>query len=129
MEAYFRKAGLLQMEIEDGAAGAPLREIPKIRIYRDADGKAKGDASICYLREASVELAVQLLDGANFRPDCPLSVQPATFEKRKGEARKPRKKRKQLTGDSQEVARIKKLEHEVRAHGVLCCDSYQETRA
>jgi hypothetical protein len=30
----------------------------------------QGDASVCYLKDASVPLAITLLDGADFRPGC-----------------------------------------------------------
>jgi hypothetical protein len=31
---------------------------------------AQGDASVCFMKEASVELAVQLLDKSQIRPEC-----------------------------------------------------------
>ncbi|GAA5871612.1 hypothetical protein JCM3774_006311 [Rhodotorula dairenensis] len=49
----FSKAGLI---LED-AAGEP-----KIKLYRDENGKFKGEALIVYLQEASVELACRLFD-------------------------------------------------------------------
>ena len=38
----------------------------QIKLYRDENGKLKGDASICYLRKESIQLAIQMQD------DCPL---------------------------------------------------------
>lgn len=35
---------------------------------RDAEGTPKGDGSVCFVQEASVELALQLLDGVDLRP-------------------------------------------------------------
>mmetsp|Transcript_25722 Transcript_25722/g.36668 ORF Transcript_25722/g.36668 Transcript_25722/m.36668 type:complete len:269 (+) Transcript_25722:249-1055(+) len=43
-------------------------------------GKLKGDASICYARPESVELALQILDENLFRDGAILSVQRAKFE-------------------------------------------------
>lgn len=38
-------------------------------MYRDQQGDVKGDALITYLKQPSVALAVQLMDGTPFRPD------------------------------------------------------------
>jgi HIV Tat-specific factor 1 len=40
---------------------------PKIKIYRDEEGQAKGDALVTYYRPESVSLAIQLLDGTELR--------------------------------------------------------------
>lgn len=41
---------------------------PRIKLYRDkASGMLKGDAVVTYLKEASVQLAVDILDGSYFR--------------------------------------------------------------
>lgn len=45
-----------------------------MKIYKDSDGRVKGDALICYLMKESVSLAISLLDGADFRPGHPLKV-------------------------------------------------------
>lgn len=36
-------------------------------MYRDAEGKPKGDGLVVFLKRPSVDLALQLLDGASFR--------------------------------------------------------------
>jgi HIV Tat-specific factor 1 len=80
LEAHFKRGGIIKQEYSTGA--------PKIKLYRDAQGRAKGDATLCYLQHPSVELAVTLLDGAPLRPSpmlppekcfC-LAVQPAVFD-------------------------------------------------
>jgi len=78
LQEHFKKAGILKLDAETGA--------PRIRLYKDESGTAKGDASLCYLLPPSVELAVDLLDGAPLRPAAieesaryPLQVQPADF--------------------------------------------------
>jgi hypothetical protein len=38
-----------------------------IHCYRDEAGVAKGDASVCYAKEESVDLALQVLDGSQLR--------------------------------------------------------------
>ena len=66
----------------------PETQKPKIKLYRNKKGEngnnqsgtLKGDASICYARPESVELALQILDENLFRDDATLSVQRAKFE-------------------------------------------------
>ena len=62
----FSKAGIIDLD--------PETQKPKIKLYKYRDGEAKageckGDASICYARPESVDLAITLLDEAPFRPD------------------------------------------------------------
>ena len=40
---------------------------PKLKLYRDINGVLKGDGLCCYLKVESVELALQILDGDDFR--------------------------------------------------------------
>jgi HIV Tat-specific factor 1 len=85
----FSKAGLLDLD--------PETQQPKIKMYRhrledvpNGDqsllGKPKGDASICYARPESVDLAIALLDGTPFRATISndnstlMQVQAAKFE-------------------------------------------------
>ena len=78
--AYFQKVGIIDMD--------PETQKPKIKLYRNKKGEnvnnqsgtLKGDASICYARPESVELALQILDENLFRDDATLSVQRAKFE-------------------------------------------------
>ncbi|KAL7547569.1 hypothetical protein ACHAWF_010862 [Thalassiosira exigua] len=74
---YFSKVGILELD--------PETQKPKVKLYRDKKGKGgsgvlKGDASICYARQESVELALQILDENLFRDGAILSVQRAKFE-------------------------------------------------
>ena len=88
LAAHFKKAGLVKLD--------DVSQAPRVRLYRhpraattggeeggadstgggdgggggDGDGPLKGDASVCFVQEASVELAVQLLDGVDLRPGC-----------------------------------------------------------
>lgn len=81
--SIFCKAGIIDLD--------PETQQPKIKIYLDqASGLPKGDASICYARAESVDLAVTLLDEAPFRPSVRsdacvqyvLHVERAKFEQR-----------------------------------------------
>lgn len=70
---YFTKVGIIDLD--------PESQKPKVKLYRDnASGILKGDASICYARPESVELALQILDENIFRDNSTLSVQRAKFE-------------------------------------------------
>jgi HIV Tat-specific factor 1 len=40
----------------------PVDQLPKIKLYSDEDGQPKGDCSICFHSEQSVETAVNFLD-------------------------------------------------------------------
>lgn len=44
-----------------------LQRQPRIKIYQDSNGMPKGDGLVTFLKEPSVDLAVQLLDGVAFR--------------------------------------------------------------
>lgn len=67
----------------------------KVKLYTEPDGQLKGDALCHYIRVESVDLALNLLDGSDFRGK-PIKVQRAKFEMR-GEynpSLKPKKKKK-----------------------------------
>ncbi|RLN87841.1 hypothetical protein BBJ28_00019659 [Nothophytophthora sp. Chile5] len=74
---HFAKCGVIQSDIATGE--------PRIKLYHN---KADGG-----LNEASVELAVELLDKSQIRPEWPIDVSPAVFTQ-KGEEFVKRKKPK-----------------------------------
>jgi HIV Tat-specific factor 1 len=79
----FSKAGILDLD--------PETQRPKIKLYRNKGnktspnfGQCKGDASLCYARQESVELAMTLLDETPFRStgSIIMRVEGAKFEQR-----------------------------------------------
>jgi len=77
LQQVFTKAGIIDLD--------PESLLPKIKLYKHRDGPEagtlKGDASICYARPESVELAVTLLDETPLRPSIG-----ASSEKNNGES-------------------------------------------
>ncbi|KAF2771711.1 hypothetical protein EJ03DRAFT_388137 [Teratosphaeria nubilosa] len=56
--------------------------VPRIKLYYDENGKFKGEALVVYFRPESVDLAITMLDGVDFRmgqtlPTGPMRVVPA----------------------------------------------------
>ena len=70
---FFKKCGIIQLDIVSGK--------PRVKLYKDNHGKLKGDCAVAYEKRPSVDLAVQLLDGADFREGIPISVVEAVFDK------------------------------------------------
>ncbi|VDD88168.1 unnamed protein product, partial [Enterobius vermicularis] len=66
----------------------------KIKLYKDAEGNLKGDATCCYIKKGSVDLALKILDGWDINGR-EIHVEKAKYEM-KGEF-DPSKKRKRLT--------------------------------
>ncbi len=72
---FFTKCGVIKKDPETGmgcsSAGPYVVDEFKVKLYRDSEGKPKGDGVLRYLRKESVLLAVEMLDGTLFRPEGP----------------------------------------------------------
>eukprot|EP00322_Chrysochromulina_rotalis_P005526 CAMPEP_0115832772 /NCGR_PEP_ID=MMETSP0287-20121206/2831_1 /TAXON_ID=412157 /ORGANISM="Chrysochromulina rotalis, Strain UIO044" /LENGTH=481 /DNA_ID=CAMNT_0003286169 /DNA_START=39 /DNA_END=1484 /DNA_ORIENTATION=- len=97
----FKVAGLLKTDLASGA--------PRIRLYRSPDGRPKGDALVSFLKAESVALAVTLRDGFEMRPGRAISVQPARFERREGEAPKRLSKDEAVLRKKQRLLELRSL--------------------
>jgi HIV Tat-specific factor 1 len=67
VQKHFSKVGLIALNAHD--------QTPLIKLYRNKDGSIKGDGSICYFLEDSVNLALNILDGGYIRPSHQIRVQ------------------------------------------------------
>jgi len=76
--AWAKKAGVVRVD--------PDTELPKVKLFRNADGTLKGDAAVTYLFPESVQQAVLLLDGDQIRAGFPVAVEPAQFGLSRGKA-------------------------------------------
>jgi HIV Tat-specific factor 1 len=58
-ELFSRKCGVVAEEIDSGR--------PRIKMYKDAEGRFQGDALVVFFKPQSVDMAVVLLDDTDFR--------------------------------------------------------------
>ena len=59
IQHVFSKCGVIAEDVDTGK--------PRIKMYEDEKGQFKGDALVVFFRPESVNLAVQMLDDADFR--------------------------------------------------------------
>ncbi|KAF1984689.1 hypothetical protein K402DRAFT_133513 [Aulographum hederae CBS 113979] len=82
--SVFSRYGVIAEGLEDNS--------PRINIYKDDNGKPKGDALVVYFRPESVQLAINMLDDSDFR----YGVEGPNGKMRVKEAEASRKKQKEM---------------------------------
>mmetsp|Transcript_4015 Transcript_4015/g.12057 ORF Transcript_4015/g.12057 Transcript_4015/m.12057 type:complete len:387 (-) Transcript_4015:2115-3275(-) len=97
---YFSKCGIVKPDPDTGE--------PKVKLYRDENGILKGDGIVTYLLEPSVQNAITLLDGAEFRDGFNILVQKAEFQI-KGSSYIPREKKPKTIANTQQQLKDKML--------------------
>lgn len=117
LATYFSKCGIIKKD--------PLTEKFKVKLYKDGDGNLKGDGLVAYLKEESVQLAIDMLDESFYTPNHKIKVQKAEF-RMKGDVFVPKKSAfddnvvKRITKRKIMIAKNQKKE--------LCWDEEQETK-
>ncbi|CAG9311006.1 unnamed protein product [Blepharisma stoltei] len=72
----FSKAGAIRLDKFTGQ--------PKVKIYKDSQGKPKGDGLVSYAHDESVAMAISILQSKEIEPGFRLQLEPAEF-KQKGD--------------------------------------------
>jgi HIV Tat-specific factor 1 len=115
LEQTFSRFGVIAEDLKTGEK--------KIRLYKDEEGRPKGDALVIYFKPESVPLAVELMDDTKIRPtdDRNIKVQKADYSYKKshngnepsqnGSEQEGGEKRKQLT--AAEKRKIQKLNNKL----------------
>merc|ERR1712216_1025523 len=102
LEPVFKRGGVLKVDVETGDS--------KIRIYRDAEGRCKGDALVSYSNPGSVELAVKFLHEFELRPDCRIAVQEADFDDKEAAPKLSTQELKEIASKRNVAAERKKYQ-------------------
>eukprot|EP00980_Cylindrotheca_fusiformis_P012408 scaffold3046_cov105-Cylindrotheca_fusiformis.AAC.7 len=108
---FFSKVGILDLD--------PETLKPKIKLYHTQSGELKGDASICFARPESVDLALQILDESPWDEKHTIRIQRAKFEAKDGtnSAHGGIKRRKPVSEARRKVARLALLQAQDEGFG------------
>lgn len=101
IETVFSKYGLIAENLNTGEK--------RIKLYTDEDGEPKGDALVVYFKPESVPLAIEMMDGYEFRYGAgKVSVQIAKFDKDKSQDADSTKPTQRDKPTGREKAKIQK---------------------
>ncbi|KAI9317514.1 hypothetical protein BX666DRAFT_1856955 [Dichotomocladium elegans] len=103
----FSKCGVIMEDLDSGT--------PKIKIYKDEEGRPKGDVLVTYFKEESVSLAINLLDDAEFRlgePSSKIRVQQAVFKEK--ENTNDKKKASSTPNKNKTKKRLHQLQRQIK---------------
>jgi len=92
LKEFFSRAGVIRTDTVSGEE--------RIKVYRDEQGRIKGDALVSYAKQESVDIALEMLNEREIKPNAKIYIERANFEQ-KGDY----VPRKQLKVD--ELAKIK----------------------
>ncbi len=111
LHKFFGKVGMLDLD--------PETMHPKIKLYRHADGTPKGDASVCYARPESVDLALQVLDESLWDENHTIRIERAKFKAKEGESTDApgKRERKSISQAQRKVARLALLQAQDEGFG------------
>jgi HIV Tat-specific factor 1 len=102
---FFGKVGMLDLD--------PETLQPKMKLYKNSDGTLKGDASLCYARSESVDLALQVLDESPWDEHHTIRVERAKFEAKSSQDDTKgggKRQRKTISQAQRKVARLALLQ-------------------
>jgi HIV Tat-specific factor 1 len=76
------EAELVEMFSKCGFIRKDEKGKPKIKLYKDESGKLKGDGLISFLREESVQIAIDLYNDFEIKPGHRITIEKAKFEQK-----------------------------------------------
>lgn len=100
LKEFVSKAGVLRIDLNTGKE--------KIKLYRDDHGNLKGDAAVSYVREESVDIAIENLRDKEIRSGFKVNIEKAQFNQKEDDYKRRQTKKQNLAEKIQEKMLKKK---------------------